>query len=165
MRGIESRVATLRTTQNEYFNAYVQGNLLFALDPANVSANRGVTGKMYQLALYDRAFPFRAIMAELAIAGTFTFKPVNDEYKSLSDEARATLSFASYNALNEFEKKILDQALNLQHTLQDRYFAAETEKAAAEAQRDRRRLLMTILTALGTCLLLGANLMAERRNG
>ncbi len=165
MRGIEKTLATLRTTQNEYFTAYVQGNLLFALDPADTSRNRGVTAKMYQLAIIDRAFPFRAIMAELAIAGAFEFKPTNDRYRELSEAARADLTYERYTALNMFERDMLDKAFALQGRLQDRYYEAEREKAQAESAREVRRTWMMVLTGLGTILLLAANLLAELRVG
>ena len=160
MRDIEAHVATLRTTQNEYFNAYVQANLLFALNPADISVNKGLVGQMYRLAILDRAFPFRAMMGDLAIAGLFDFKKTNDEYRTLSEAARADLTAQSYAALNAFEKNILDQALNLQNKLQDRFFVAQNEKAVAEEARDKRRLMLTVLAALGTILLLVANLIA-----
>ena len=163
MRDIENRVSTLRTSQNDYFNAYVQANLLFALNPADTSVNRGVTGQMYRLAILDRAFPFRAMMAELAISGVFNFKATNDEYRKLSEAARADLSLASYGALNGFERKILDQAHELQDKLQQRYFAAQDEKTAAEAARETRRTLLAVMTALGTMLLLAANLIVEKK--
>lgn len=164
MRDIEARVTTLRSTQAEFFNAYVQGNLLFALDPTDMTKNRGVTADMYKLALYDRGFPFRSILAELAISGLLQFKSVNDEYNKLADAARTDMSFENYAALNDFEKKILDQALDLQHKLQDRYFVAQSEKADFERQRDNRRIFLLVLSTLGTCLLLAANLMAETRS-
>ncbi len=163
MRSIESRAATLRSTQSEYFNSYVQANLLFALNPADITVNKGVTGQMYQLAILDRAFPFRAILGEMAIAGLFDFKSTNDQYRKLSEAARADLSYASYSALNAFEKDILDRALTLQHTMQDRFFVAQEEKAVAETARDKRRLWLTLMTAIGTILLLAANLMEERK--
>lgn len=163
MRDIEAHAATLRSTQTEYFNSYVQANLLFALNPADVSVNRGVTAQMYQLAILDRAFPFRAILGEMAIAGLFDFKTVNDQYRSLSEKARADLSYESYNALNGFEKDILDKALTLQHNLQARFFNAQNEKAVAETARDQRRGWLIAMTALGTVLLLGANLIEERK--
>ena len=163
LRAIETRAATLRSTQAEYFNSYVQANLLFALNPADISVNKGVTGQMYQLAILDRAFPFRAIMGEMAIAGLFDFKTTNDQYRALSEKARADLSYESYSALNAFEKDILDRALTLQHSMQDRYLVAQTEKAEAEAARDARRLWLVLMTALGTVLLLVANLVEEKK--
>jgi hypothetical protein len=161
LRLIESRVATLRASQNQYYNAYVQGNLLYAMDPADQSTDRGLTAKMYQVALYDRASPFRALLGELALAGLLNFKTTIDAYKALADTARADLSYGSYTAVNLFERDILDKALDYEHNLQARYLDAQSEKADAEQARDRRRLWLTIITALGTCLLLGANLMAE----
>lgn len=164
MREIERTLATLRTTQNEYFNAYVQANLLFALDPADVSKNRGVTAQMYRLAIYDRAFPFRAIMAELAISGVFDFKSTNDTYRALSDAARAELTFERYNALNIYEREILDKAFELQKKLEDRHFVADEEKNVAENARDVRKIWLMILAALGTIFLLAANLIADRQS-
>lgn len=159
MREIENRISTLRETQSEYYNAYVQGNLLFALNPADESRNRGVVGKLYQLSLYDRAFPFRSILAELALAGAFDFTTTNDTYRKLHEAARGDLTFASYVAVNNFERDILQKALDLQHALQDRYFAAQKEKAAAEQSSDKRKVWLIALTAVGTCLLLVANLL------
>ncbi len=163
MRDIESRVATMRTTQNEYFNAYVQANLLFALNPADVTVNRGVTAQMYKLSILDRAFPFRALMGEMAIAGLFDFKTTNDQYHLLSEAARTDFTYESYSALNTYERSILDRAQTLQSNLQDRYFAAQAEKANNEAARERRRLWLAVMSALGTILLLAANLMVERK--
>ena len=165
MRDINTRIATLRTTKNEYFNAYVQTNLLFALNPAETSTNRGVTGQMYRLAILDRGFPFRAMMAEMAIAGVFEFKATNDQYRKLSEAARADLTLESYAALNGFERGILDKAHELQDKLQERYFVAEDEKTAAESEKDKRRMALAVLTALGTILLLAANLIVEKKKG
>lgn len=162
MRGIESRIATLRSTQTEYFNAQVQGNLLFALDPADQTRNRGLVAKLYQLSLYDRAFPFRALLGELAIAGVIDYAATHAQYQGLQDAARTEFTFQNFTAVNEFERKIIDDALALQHRLQDRYFQAEAEKAEAEAIRDRRRLWLIGLSALGTCLLLVANLLTAK---
>ena len=162
LRDIERRVATLRSTQTEYFNAQVQGNLLFALDPADGTRNRGLVGKLYQLSLIDRAYPFRAILAELALAKTFDFSTVNAEYKKLQAAASSDFSFKNFTAVTMFEREILDQALDLQHKLQDRYFEVQNERILAEATRDRRRAWLIALTSLGTCLLLGANLICGK---
>jgi hypothetical protein len=160
---IEQRVATLRSTQNEYFNGYVVANLLFALNPADSTQDRGVTADMYRLAVLDKAAPFRAIMAELSMAGVFPFTETNDKYRTLSEAARADLTRENYVALNEFEKSILDRALTLQHDLQDKYFVALDAKNKLEAARDNRRYWLTMLTAIITILMLAANLIAERR--
>jgi hypothetical protein len=162
LRDIERRIATLRSTQTEYFNAQVQGNLLFALDPADQTKNRGLVSKLYQLSLIDRAFPFRAILAELAIAGTFDFTTTNTEYKRLQAAATADFSYQNFAAVTMFERQVIDQALEVQHKLQDRYFQARAEKSAAEHVSDRRRVWLIGLTSLGTCLLLVANLLVTK---
>ena len=162
MRSIENKISLLRQTQTEYFNTQVQGNLLFALDPGDQTRNSGIVAKLYQLSLLDRAFPFRAILGELAIAGVIDFTETNAEYNKVQEAARGDFSYQNFTAVNEFERNIIDRALKLQHQLQDRYFVASDEKAVAEALRDRRKLWLIGLTALGICLLLGANLIAEK---
>ncbi len=159
MRSIESRTETLRTAQSAYFTAQVQGNLLFALNPADRSVNKGVVGDLYKLAIYDRAFPFRSILGELAIAGAIDFKTVNDEYNALRDKAMADFGYESFSAVGAFENKILDQAMALHGALQERFWAAKEEKADADAKAAARRAGMIALAGLATCLFLLANLM------
>lgn len=159
MRSIEARTETLRTAQSAYFNAQVQGNLLFALNPADRSINKGVVADLYSLALYDQAFPFRSILGELAIAGAITFKTVNDDYNALRERAMTDLDYASFTAVGEFERKILNDAMTLHGQLQDRYWKAREERSAAEAETSRRRALLLAIGGLATCLFLVANLI------
>ncbi len=70
----------------------MQGNLLFALNPADITVNRGV---------------IRALRGEMATAGLFDFKTTNDQYHLLFDAARADFTYESYTALNNFERSIL----------------------------------------------------------
>ncbi|HMN70721.1 MAG TPA: hypothetical protein PKA55_02505 [Rhodoblastus sp.] len=163
IRRIDARVSTLRETQVQYFNAQVQSSTLFALDPADETRQRGVVAKLYQLNLLDKAFPFRALMAEMAIAGLFEFKPVNDAYRALNEAARADLTFENFQKLNAFEREILDRALDLQHKLQERRLVVAQEAASLAAERDRRKLTLVLLSSLGACFLLVANLLSERR--
>lgn len=162
MRTIETRTETLRTAQSAYFNAQVQGNMLFALNPADRSVNKGIVGNLYQLALYDRAFPFRSILGELAIAGAIDFKGVNDEYNRLRETAMNDFSYDSFQAVSDFEHKVLDQAMALHGALQDRFWKAEAEKSAAEAEASRRRVVLLTITGLATCLFLIANLLGVK---
>jgi hypothetical protein len=162
LRRIEARVATLRDAQVQYFNAQVQSATLFALDPADETRRSGLVAKLYQMNLLDKAFPFRALLAEMAMAGLFEFKPVNDAYRGLSEAARSGLTYENYQKLNAFERDILDRALSLQHNLQERHLTIASEVAERAAQRDRRKLALVLLTCLGTCFLLVANLLSER---
>lgn len=163
IRRIDSRVSILRETQVQYFNAQVQSSTLFALDPADETRQRGVVAKLYQLNLLDKAFPFRALMAEMAIAGLFEFKPVNDAYRTLNEAARADLTFENFQKLNAFERDILDRALALQHKLQERRLVVAQEASVLAAERDRRKLALVLLSSLGICFLLVANLLSERK--
>jgi hypothetical protein len=163
LRRIDQRIATLRETQVQYFNTQVQSATLFALDPADETRRRGIVAKLYQLNLLDKAFPFRALLAEMSLAGLFEFKTVNDSYRALNEAARAELTFENYTKLNAFERDILDRALALQHDLQDRHFTVAGEAAALAGERDRRKLTLVLLTCLGTCILLIANILSERR--
>lgn len=160
MRAIETRTETLRAAQAAYFNSQVQGNLLFALNPADATSNDGIVANLYQLAILDRAFPFRSILGELAIAGAIKFKSVNDDYNALRVRAAADFSYESYMAVGEFERKILDSAMALHDALQDRYWKAQDEKAKADAETERRRALLLAVTGAATCLFLLANLIS-----
>ncbi|MFN0022872.1 MAG: hypothetical protein ACKVS5_03140 [Parvularculaceae bacterium] len=162
MRSIETRTETLRSAQNAYFNAQVQGNMLFALNPADTSVNKGIVGNLYQLAMTDRGFPFRSILGELAIAGAIDFKTVNDQYAELRGAATGTLDYATFTAVGEFERQALDAAFALHGKLQDRYWAAAAEKDAAEADAKSRRLVLLAAASIATCLFLCANLLGVK---
>lgn len=162
MRDIETRTETLRTAQAAYFNAQVQANMLFALNPADRSVNKGIVGDLYQLAIFDRAFPFRSILGELAIAGAIQFAPVNADYNRLREAAIGDFSYETFTAVGSFEREVLDQALALHGSLQERFFVAQEEKTKAEAEADRRRALLLAITGLATCLFLLATLMGHR---
>jgi hypothetical protein len=136
--------------------------MLFALNPADESVNKGIVGNLYQLALTDRGFPFRSILGELAIAGAITFKPVNDQYNELRTKAMDLKDYDSFTAVGEFERQALDAAFALQGKLQDRYWAAAAEKDAAEAEAKNRRLILLGAASLATCLFLIANLLGVK---
>jgi hypothetical protein len=152
----------LRTAQAAYFNAQVQGNLLYALNPADRSVNKGITGDLYQVALLDRSFPFRSILGELAIAGAIEFKPVNDRYDAIRTRAMTDFSYDAYMAVGAFEHESIDQAMALHGALQDRFWKAQEEKEKAEAIADRRRALLIAVAGAATCLFLLANLIGVR---
>ncbi len=162
MRTIETRTETLRNAQHAYFNAQVQGNMLFALNPADKSVNKGVIGDLYQLAIMDRGFPFRSILGELAISGAIDFKPVNDQYNALRAAAAQTQDYATFTAVGEFERQALDAAFTLQGKLQERYWAAAAEKDAAETEAKSRRLALLAAASVATCLFLCANLLGVK---
>ncbi len=162
MRSIETRTETLRSAQNAYFNAQVQGNMLFALNPADKSVNKGIVGDLYQLAMTDRGFPFRSILGELAIAGAIDFKTVNTQYNELRGAATGTLDYATFTAVGEFERQALDAAFALHGKLQERYWAAAAEKDVAEADAKSRRLVLLAAASIATCLFLCANLLGVR---
>ncbi len=162
MRAIETRTETLRNAQHAYFNAQVQGNMLFALNPADETVNKGIVGDLYQLALTDRGFPFRSILGELAIAGAIEFKPVNDQYNDLRTKAMDLKDYESFTAVGEFERQALDAAFTLHGKLQDRFWAAAAEKDAAEKEAKNRRLALLLAASLATCLFLIANLLGVK---
>ncbi|MEQ1930277.1 MAG: hypothetical protein ABL957_07050, partial [Parvularculaceae bacterium] len=162
MRAIETRTETLRTAQSAYFNAQVQANMLFALNPADRSVNKGIVANLYALAITDRGFPFRSILGELAIAGAIDFKTVNERYNSLREAATADFAYASFMAVGEFEHEILDQAMTLHAGLQDRFWKAQEEKAVAEREADKRRAALLTVSGFATCLFLLASLMGVK---
>jgi hypothetical protein len=162
MRDIETRTETLRNAQHAYFNAQVQTNMLFALNPADVSVNKGIVGDLYRLAITDRGFPFRSILGELAIAGAIDFKTVNDQYNDIRERAKDTLDYAAFTAVGEFERQALDAAFTLHGKLQERFWAAAAEKDAAEKEAKSRRLMLLGAASVATCLFLIANLLGVK---
>jgi hypothetical protein len=162
MRDIETRVENLRGAQSAYFNAQVQSNMIFALNPADRTVNKGIVANLYQLAIYDRAFPFRSILGELAISGAIKFETVNAEYNNLREAAMADLGYASFMAVGSFEQKIIEQAMTLHGALQDRFWKAQAEKDAAEATAKARRAALLAVAGLATCLFLVANLLGVK---
>lgn len=164
MRAIQQQVSTLREAHGLYFTAYTQSNLLFALLPTREVPGADNNRLMYRLTLLDRGFPFRAILASLSNAKAVDFVVAREKYDALRDAAMKDFTYESYIALSNYEKDMVDKAGALTDTLQERLIAAEEEKAVAEAARDKRRSLMIVFSVAGTLLLLGANLVVERRN-
>lgn len=157
----ETTASKLRLLQSEYSQAFLGSNVLFAMNTDNVKASTPVAAQLYQLSLYSRATPCRAIIAELVSLAGLNFAETNGAYDKLQDAARKDFSYQNYIAVFKFEQDITDKAFKSQNALIDRRFAAEDEKAVAETALGLRRALLVFMTAAGTIVLLIANLLAE----
>jgi hypothetical protein len=165
LQQIERSLSVISETQSRYFMAYSQSNMLFAINPEDIKASDSIVSKLYTFSLLDRAFPIRALLAEMSIAGKFPFKPEVEKYEQVTAAARANFTLETNRALTEYEQSLLQRAFELQDKLQERHHALTLEKADAETARETRRGWLVGLTAIGTLLLLAANLMADRRGG
>ena len=165
LQQIERSLSVISETQSRYFTAYSQSNLLFAINPDGMKASDSIVSKLYTFSLLDRSFPIRALLAEMSLAGGFAFKPEVEKYEQVTTAARANFTMETNRALTEYEQGLLDRAFTLQDQLQEKHHKLTLEKADAETARETRRGWLVGLTAIGTILLLAANLMVDRRGG
>ena len=161
-----SRIEKLRQAQSQHLMFEQMGALIYLLaatsPAAEGSSQRATLNDLYQLALIDRANPMDEVIGELALAHKLDYRATVDAYNDLVAKARKSLAIAEYKALDDFEKAILVKANAQMANLQKALLAAETAKSDSDATASRRRLHLLILTALGSTLLLAANLMSEK---
>ncbi len=157
------KIETLKNAQLQYFLAYQQGSMLFAMDPTGLTRDKQVLGNLYKLNLINRATPLRTMLGELAIAGVINYRAAYDGYIAVNEKARDDFTWENFAALNEFERQIIDGALTQQHKFQDEVFAAQGVKSEVDAKVERRKLALVLLSLFGSSLMLVANLLSERR--
>ena len=163
---LTSRIETLRSAQSQYLLFEQIGMLVYALNAtsslAEGSNQRATLDDLYQLALVDRATPMYQIIGELAKAKRLDYRKTADAYGELIAAARKKVSLAGYTAVDDFENATMERANDLMKGLQQALLAAEGAKSGYDGLASRRKLHILILTALGSTLLLAANLMSEK---
>jgi hypothetical protein len=163
---LTSRIETLRAAQSQYLLFEQMGVLVYALNATGMAAEgspqRDTLNNLYQLSLLDRSTAVRQMIGELAKARRLDYRTTSEQYGELVSAARKTVSLASYKAVDDFENGTMDNANALMVGLQQALLAAEGAKSGYDGLASRRKLHMLILTALGSTLLLAANLMSER---
>lgn len=149
---------SLKSAQLQYFIAFQQGSVLFAMEPGGMTKDKQLLGNLYQLNLISRATPLRTMLGEMAIAGVLDYRKTYDAYSAVNEKARAEFTWENYAALNALERDILDRALTRQHALETTALDMQSEKAAVDQVVDRRKLTLVLLSLFGNFLLLYANL-------
>jgi hypothetical protein len=157
-----AKVETLKNAQLQYFLAYQQGSMLFAMDPNGETKNKQVLGNLYKLNLINRATPLRAMLGEMAIAGALNYRAAYDAYVAVNENARADFTWENYAALNDFERQVIDRALDQQHKLEEDALEADSQKSVVSSQVERRKFSLILISLLGSSLMLIANLVSTR---
>lgn len=158
-----ARIEVLKAAQLQYFFTYQQGSILFALDPNGTTRDKQVLAGLYKLNVINRATPLSSMLGELALSGAVPFRETLDRYNTLNDAARADFSWTNYVALNEFEKDVIDRALAQQHKLQEKVLEMQALKAQIDDESARRKLMLVLVTLVGSGFLLVANLLTTRK--
>ena len=163
---LTARIETLRGAQTQYLTFQQIGVLVYALNAAGMAgesaSQRETMTKLYELSLIDRSDAVRQVIGALAVAKKLDYRPTSDAYGDLIAAARKDKGLATYTAVDDFETATMSKANALMAELQKALLSIEEAKSAADALASRRRLDMLILTALGSTLLLAANLLSEK---
>jgi hypothetical protein len=152
---------TLNSIASDYFIANQQGDLIFLLSQQG-NANEEVAGLVYQGNILDRATPVRNMIAALATAGLVDYQQTYDTYEQLNDAARENLTFENYIAVKQAEQEIIATGQERVPVLLNDIFELDKAINAKQAEQSRNRIIGLIAAILGSALLLGANLLAER---
>ncbi len=163
---LTGRIETLRAAQSQYLLFEQMGVLIYALNATGMSAEgssqRDTLNNLYQLSLLDRSTAVRQMIGALAMAGRLDYRKTSDQYGELIAAARKSFSLASYKAVDDFENAAMDKSNDLMAGLQKALLSADGAKSGYDGLASRRKLHILILTALGSTLLLAANLMSEK---
>ena len=163
---LTGRIETLHAAQSQYLLFEQMGVLIYALNATGMTAEgssqRDTLNNLYQLSLLDRSTAVRQMIGALAMAGRLDYRGTSDQYAELVAAARKTVSLASYKAVDDFENATMDKSNDLMAGLQRALLQADGAKSGFDGLASRRKLHILILTALGSTLLLAANLMSER---
>jgi hypothetical protein len=165
-KALGARIDMLRSAQSQYLLFEQMGVLIYALNAKGMAAEgsnqHDTLFDLYQLSLLDRTGPVRQMIGELARVNQLDYRKTADAYAALVATARKSVSFESYKAVDDFENTMMEKSNALMGELQRGLLAAEGAKSSFDGTASRRRLHMLLLTALGTTLLLAANLLSEK---
>ena len=156
-------IARLGSLSSDYFIANQQGDLIYAL-ALQPDANYELLALIYQGNLIDRAEPMRNMIGAMAIAGLLDYRQTYDQSEKLADKAIASTDFASFIAVKEFERSIVQESQNRGAYLQLSLAPLQSELSAAEGRLRSRHQLMILFPSAGAFLLLLANLVEHRRS-
>jgi hypothetical protein len=126
------------------------------------SARQDVASLIYQGNLLDRVTPVRNMIGALAMANQLDYRQTYDAYERLNEETRANFSFANFTKLKQGEKELIVKGQERVPVLLTSMFEIEKAINAKQAAQTRNRMVGLISSILGSSMLLGANLIAER---
>lgn len=163
LRETVATIEILRNAEATYWTFQQQGDLVFALYAMNTKETaRDLIGDLVKLALYDRADPIRTVIGQLALANELDYRKTWDAYAAVTDKALADLSFPTFMAVAAFEKGFIEKAEKKVGDLQMARLNLIAGKTVADRRVDQHKLVLLVLTTLGSTFLLAANLIATR---
>ena len=158
-----AKIEVLKNAEASYWMFQQQGDLIFALWAMNTKDEaRDVIGDLIKLALYDRADPIRTVIGQLALANELNYRQTWDAYTALTDKALKENSFGNFMAVAAFEKGFIEKAEKKVGDLQMGRLSLISDKTRADRRVEQHKLMLLVLTTLGSTFLLAANLIATR---
>ena len=158
-----ANIETLNRKASDYFIANQQGDLIYIMAQRQ-DANQGVANDIYRGNLLDRATPVRDMIGALAQLQQLDYRQTYDAYEKLNDTARADGTYENFMRLKQREYEIIAQGQALVPKLVQQSIDLGRASAARQAEQTRNRQLGGIAAVAGSALLLGANLLAEKKN-
>ena len=166
IKELAAKIELIKNATAQYFMFEQQGSLIFAISAANTNPDaKDDISRLRQLSLLDRTFAVRQIIGQLAIAGQLNYRETSDAYQKLIDTARHDFTLQNFMAVKGFEAKYMSGAEQQSGQLQIRRNDLIQEKAMEDRVVERRKLVLLVLTSLGSAFLLAANLIATKETG
>lgn len=166
IKALAVKIELIKNATAQYYMFEQQGSLIFAISAANTNPEaRDDIGRLRQLALLNRTFAVRQIIGQLAIAGQLNYRETSDGYQKLIDAARKDFTLPNFLAVKDFEAKYMTGAETQSGQLQMQRDALMQEMASDDRIVDDRKLVLLVLTSLGSAFLLAANLIATKDDG
>ena len=163
IKSLAVKIELIKNASAQYFMFEQQGSLIFAISAANTNPEaRDDINRLRQIALLNSTFAVRQIIGQLAIAGQLNYRETSDGYQKLIDAARQDFTLTNFLAVKNFEAKYINGAETQSGQLQLQRDALMQEKAADDRVVDDRKLVLLVLTSLGSAFLLAANLVATK---
>lgn len=159
---IAAQVETLDKLASEYFMLNQQGDLIF-MTAQRSDANPEVARLIYQGNLLDRAAPVRNMLGALALQKQLDYAQSYGAYEKLNDAARANLTFENYTQLKQAESDIISKGQARIPVLVNAKLELDKALNEKQAEQARNRLIGLVAAILGSAMLLGANVLAERK--
>lgn len=163
IKSAEATIEILKNADTSYWMFQQQGSLIFAIYSANTRDEaKDVIGDLLKLAMSDRTFAVRTVIGQLAIANQLNYRQTSDRYQGLVQAAAKDFTFENYMAVNAFEKDFMQRAETMTGNLQQLRLSLMTAKGGADVLVERHKLVLLILTTLGSTFLLAANLITAK---
>ncbi len=156
-------IELLKNAQASYWLFQQQNLQIYALYDMNTKDSaRETVGNLVKLAIYDRADPIFVVIGQLALSNELNYVETVARYRAVIDKALNDLTFQNFVAINAFERDFIQKAEKKVADLQTLRLNLIGSKSVADQRVNQHKLVLLVLTTLGSTFLLAANLMATR---